>query len=99
DHRDRSSFPTRRSSDLGFRLGGQASADEELQNWWEVNNLDVESSLVHLGSLIYGDSYVTISRPDPNDPDHEPGVPVIRRESPERSEEHTSALQSREKLV
>lgn len=67
----------------GFRLGGQANANEELQDWWGANNLDVESSLVHLGSLIYGDAYVTISRPDPEDPDHVPGVPVIRGESPE----------------
>src|SRR5690606_21407341 len=62
----------------GFRLGGQASADEELQNWWAGNHLAVESSLVQLGSMIYGYSYLPNSRPDKNDPVRQHRVPEKR---------------------
>ena len=66
----------------GFRMAKQSESDERLWDWWQANNLDVESGLAHLDSLIYGISYVTVGAPDPNDPWADKDSPVIRVESP-----------------
>lgn len=67
----------------GFRLGGADEADEELWDWWQANNLDVESTLGHTDALIHGRVYVTVSQPDPNiDIGVDPAVPIIRVEPP-----------------
>ncbi|GAB3209791.1 phage portal protein [Marinactinospora endophytica] len=60
----------------GFRLGGEASADERLWDWWQANELDEESSLAHLDALVYGRSYVTVSMGESAD-----DPPVITVES------------------
>ncbi|AEV52083.1 portal protein [Rhodococcus phage RGL3] len=65
----------------GFRMAGSDGGDEELWNWWQANNLDVESRLGHIEAFIYGRSYVTIAAPDPEDPLADPEVPIIRVES------------------
>ncbi|AOZ62765.1 portal protein [Rhodococcus phage BobbyDazzler] len=66
----------------GFRLAGAEGSDEELWNWWQANNLDVESRLGHIEAFIYGRAYVTVAAPDPEDPLADPEVPIIRVESP-----------------
>lgn len=67
----------------GFRLGGADEADEELWDWWQANNLDVESTLGHTEALVHGTSYITVSKPDPStDPGIDPNVPIIRVEPP-----------------
>jgi hypothetical protein len=66
----------------GFRMGGSDEADEELWDWWQANNLDIEATLGHTDSLIYGRSYITVAAPDESDPGVEPGVPIIRVEPP-----------------
>lgn len=67
----------------GFRLGQADEADEELWDWWQANDLDIESSLGHTEALIHGRAYVTVSMPDPNvDLTVDPEVPLIRVESP-----------------
>ncbi|AXH50383.1 portal protein [Mycobacterium phage Ollie] len=67
----------------GFRLGGADKADEQLWDWWQANDLDIESTLGHTDSLVHGRSYITISKPDPNiDPGVDPEVPIIRVEPP-----------------
>lgn len=66
----------------GFRMGGSSDADARLWDWWQANNLDVESGPAHLEALIHGVSYVTISTPDPADPLGDPNSPVITVESP-----------------
>ena len=63
----------------GFRLAGQSEADDELNEWWQINGLDEESALAHLDALVYGRSFITVAAPGPDDP---AGVPVIRVESP-----------------
>lgn len=62
-----------------FRIAGQSVSIENLADWWQANAMDEESSMAHLDALIYGRSYVTIAAPGPGD---EPGVPIIRVESP-----------------
>jgi hypothetical protein len=67
----------------GFRLGGGDDADDELWEWWQANDLDIESPLGHTDALVHGRSYITISAPDPDlDADWDQTVPIIRVESP-----------------
>ena len=66
----------------GFRLGDEVEADEELWDWWQRNDLDVESTLGHVDAFVYGRSYVTVAAPDPSDPTADPETPVIRVEPP-----------------
>lgn len=67
----------------GFRLGGKDEADEELWDWWQANNLDIESTLGNTDALIYGRSYITVAAPIPDiDIDVDPDVPIIRVEPP-----------------
>jgi hypothetical protein len=58
-------------------LPGQDGADPGLQEGWDANNLDSESSLVHLDSLIYGRGYVCVGTNE-EDAEH----PLITVESP-----------------
>jgi len=67
----------------GFRLGGADTADADLWDWWQANNLDVEAVLGHTDALVYGRSYITIAAPDPSvDLNVDPEVPLIRVEPP-----------------
>lgn len=62
----------------GFRIAGMADQIDELWEWWQANDLDEESGLVHVDAFIYGRSYVTVAAPGDDDPD----IPLIRAESP-----------------
>jgi hypothetical protein len=67
----------------GFRMGGSDEADEELWDWWQANNLDIEATLGHTDALIYGTSYITVAAPDPAvDVNVDPTIPMIRVEPP-----------------
>lgn len=67
----------------GFRLGQDDAGDEELWDWWQANDLDVEATLGHTDSLIYGCSYITVAAPDPAvDFNVDQDVPIIRVEPP-----------------
>ncbi|AJD82432.1 portal protein [Mycobacterium phage Sheen] len=79
----------------GFRLAGQKEEDsgsegegdttlaDSMWDWWQKNNLDVESTLGHVEALVQGTSYVTVSAPDPQwDFGVDPTVPIIRVEPP-----------------
>ena len=67
----------------GFRVGDNPEGDEDLWNWWQTNNLDIDATLGHTDALIYGRSYITISMPDPKiDVNVDPEVPLIRVEPP-----------------
>ncbi|PZG20640.1 hypothetical protein C1J01_08885 [Nonomuraea aridisoli] len=61
----------------GFRLGGSTRTDERLWDWWQANDLDEESGLLHLEKLITGGGFITVGSPDArSDP------PVMTVESP-----------------
>ncbi|RJQ79970.1 phage portal protein [Pseudonocardiaceae bacterium YIM PH 21723] len=62
-----------------FGLAGKPGALDRLTEWWRANDMDEESSLGHLETLVAGDCLVTIAAPGPDD---DPEVPVIRVESP-----------------
>ncbi len=67
----------------GFRLGKADKADEELWDWWQANNLDVEAPLGQTDALYQGRSYITVAAPDPaTDLFVDPKVPIIRVEPP-----------------
>ena len=67
----------------GFRVGGADSADVEMWDWWQANDLDIEATLGHTDALIYGRSYITVAAPDPSlDFNVDPDVPLIRVEPP-----------------
>ncbi|AOQ28131.1 portal protein [Mycobacterium phage DudeLittle] len=69
----------------GFRLGDADEADEDLWNWWQANDLDIEAPLGYTDAYVHGRSYVTISRPDPKiDLGWDPETPIIRVEPPTR---------------
>ncbi|ALA48122.1 portal protein [Mycobacterium phage Phlei] len=69
----------------GFRIGDDEESDEELRQWWEANNLDIEAQLGFTESYVHGTSYITISRPDPQvDLNWDPNIPIIRFEPPTR---------------
>lgn len=67
----------------GFRVGGKDETDKDLWDWWQANNLDVESTLGHADALVYGRSYITVAAPNPQvDLDVDLAVPIIRVEPP-----------------
>ena len=67
----------------GFRVAGANEADQELWDWWQANNLDIEATLGHTDALIYGRAYITVSMPDPAvDFGVDPEIPLIRVEPP-----------------
>lgn len=69
----------------GFRIGDSDEADQELWEWWQANNLDIEAPLGYTDAYVHGRSYVTISQADPNlDLGWDPNVPIIRIEPPTR---------------
>jgi hypothetical protein len=69
----------------GFRIGGADEADEELWQWWQTNNLDIEAPLGYTDAYIHGRSYITISQADPQiDLGWDPTIPIIRVEPPTR---------------
>ncbi|AYD87044.1 portal protein [Mycobacterium phage NicoleTera] len=69
----------------GFRLGDADEADEELWEWWQANNLDIEAPLGYTDAYVHGRSYITISKPDPQlDIGWDPNTPIIRVEPPTR---------------
>ena len=61
----------------GFRLPSSTSADEDIWDMWQANNLDEESPLAHLDAMIYGSSYVVVGAGESKD-----AQPVITVESP-----------------
>src|SRR5690606_41419459 len=89
--RDLHSFPTRRSSDLGYRFGFAftAGSDQIQQAFYfgvVVNHLTIEANvnqIVRVKPVVLIDVYFRVT--------------VTQGEY--RSEEHTSELQSRENLV
>ena len=61
----------------GFRMPGATDVDTEFQEFWQVNDLDAESPLTFLDSLICGRGYMIVGSADrPGDP------PIITVESP-----------------
>ncbi|AGR46427.1 portal protein [Mycobacterium phage Odin] len=69
----------------GFRIGDADEADEEMWQWWQANNLDIEAPLGYTDAYVHGRSYITISRPDPQlDLGWDPNTPIIRVEPPTR---------------
>jgi hypothetical protein len=69
----------------GFRMvkkNGAGKADERLWQWWQANNMDVESGLAHTEALIHGRAYITVSAPVTDDPLSDSNTPVIKVESP-----------------
>lgn len=72
-----------RQSVEGFRIGGADEADEELWDWWQANNLDIEAPLGYTDAYVHGRSYITLSMPDPQiDLGWDPKIPLIRIEPP-----------------
>lgn len=69
----------------GFRFGDADEADEELWQWWQSNNLDIEAPLGYTDAYVHGRSYITLAMPDPQiDIGWDPKVPIIRVEPPTR---------------
>lgn len=70
----------------GFRMAGESDADDKLWQWWQANQMDVQSGQAHTEALIHGRAYITIAAPNPNDPLNDPlrdpDAPIIKVESP-----------------
>lgn len=76
---------------VGFRAGADATdeADKTAWAWWQHNDLDADSGLVHRAAVVMGRSYVIVG-PDPADP----GRPLVTAEDP-RQVIHESAPTNR----
>lgn len=61
----------------GFRLPGQPEADTGLAEVWQVNDLDEESQMAHIDSLVFGRSYACVGTNEDDD-----DLPLITVESP-----------------
>ncbi|MGZ4621467.1 MAG: phage portal protein [Blastococcus sp.] len=61
----------------GFRLPGSTDIDSELQEHWQFNDLDAESSLTWLDSLICGRGYMIVGSSE-----RPGGSPLVTVESP-----------------
>lgn len=66
-----------RLSVQGFRLPSSTSANEDIWDLWQANNLDEEAPLAHLDTMVLGDEYIVIG-PGESKGDQ----PVITIESP-----------------
>lgn len=66
----------------GFRLAGKSGSDNQLWEWWQANDMDVEAGIGHTEALIHGIAYCSVSAPDPTNPLMDPTVPLYRVESP-----------------
>lgn len=44
----------------GFRLSGDDTPISDLWRWWQANNLDEESGLAHIDSLVHGTAFVLV---------------------------------------
>lgn len=67
----------------GFRIADTDADDDTYWQWWQANDLDIESTLGHVDSLVHGRAYITVAAPDPAvDIDWDPTVPIIRVEPP-----------------
>jgi len=68
----------------GFRSPGTTESDDRLMQWWKANDLEQESRVSFLETLIHGRSYVTVSAPSDEDMllGHPEDAPIIRIESP-----------------
>lgn len=62
----------------GFRMAGQSSADTRLWDWWQANDMDIESGLAHIEAFVHGRSYITVAAPGEND---DQDTPIFRVES------------------
>lgn len=60
----------------GFRLPGQPEADTGLAEVWQANDLDTESQMGHIDSLVFGRSYACVGSGD------DPELPLVTVESP-----------------
>ncbi|GIF08669.1 phage portal protein [Actinoplanes siamensis] len=75
----------------GFRLPGSDEADEDLWQVWQANDLDEESQIGHLETLVRRDAFVIVGGADEETPDspaagggdadRDPAIPLITVES------------------
>src|SRR5690606_41230676 len=86
-HKDRCSFPTRRSSDLKHSRASMKNWSVNLATWIGLSSILIWASLVAVVKLITESTSAV------------QGIALIYSFSSLRSEEHTSELQSRENLV
>jgi len=75
---------TARTKIDGFRTPDTPEFDDRLMDWWNINDLEQESVVSFLETLIHGRSYISVSAPTDEDAlyGHPMDVPLIRIESP-----------------
>ncbi len=71
------SAPVERMKVTGFRFGPDGQADDDARRFWDANNMDFQSLLVHQFGAKYGLSYTLVSPPGPKDQ-----APIITAEDP-----------------
>lgn len=71
--------PVERMQIIGFRFGATDSADEGASRFWQANEMDGQSVLLHLLCAVFGDAYVLVA---PQDPIEDMGVPAVTVEDP-----------------
>lgn len=52
----------------GFLVGNEDAADDQMWQTWTANDMDEQSQLVHLDTLVHGISYVTVGSNDDGSP-------------------------------
>jgi len=71
--------PVERMQIIGFRFGETDTADSEASRFWQANEMDGQSVLLHLLCSVFGDAYALVA---PQDPVEDLGVPAITVEDP-----------------
>ena len=69
--------PVERMQVIGFRFGITEGSDQDAAKIWQANDMDYQSTLLHLSAAVFGDAYVLVSPPDA-----ETGLPVLTVEDP-----------------
>lgn len=81
---------------VGFRAGGDASVkvDKRAWSWWQANDLDSGSGLVHRAAVVMSRAYVIVGP----DPDSDSTQPLVTGEDP-RQVIHEESPTNRRKLL
>ncbi|HSN24005.1 MAG TPA: phage portal protein [Methylomicrobium sp.] len=70
--------PVERMQVVGFRFGATEGSDDDAAKMWQANDMEYQSSLLHMVSATFGDAYVLVSPPKPGGN----GLPVFTVEDP-----------------
>lgn len=70
---------TNRMAVRSFKFGDGDGTDADAESIWSYNNMDLQQHMIHNTGATFGDAYILVSPPDPEDPN---GEPIFTAEDP-----------------